>query len=128
MNKTARKILFCLLSALVLLHMATSTVQAHTYVQADADLPGLSIVNDNSDTDISHKPACSHSDHKRIKAARICQRYHERLLTLMANLSDGTVRNPFHFLPAVEHSGAAAYYNKFCLSSCYDYIFRLSPF
>jgi|GEM_PF-3963029 len=126
MNKTARKILFCLLSALVLLHMATNTVQAHTY--ADADHPGLSFVNDNSDTDISHKPACSHSDHKRIKAARICQRYHERLFTLMANLSDGTVRGSLHFSPAGKHAGTAAYYNKFCLSSCYDYIFRLSPF
>lgn len=61
------------------------------------------------------------------EAARINQRYHQQL---QAFLSADVTFPPDHHLPfrLSELRKSPAVYNSSCLSSCYDYIFRLCPF
>jgi len=65
-------------------------------------------------------------DYHKPKAARIYQRYHEQLLAYRNTVAE--ISSPSERLPAKERPLINAEFNSTCLSSCYDYIFRLCPF
>jgi hypothetical protein len=66
--------------------------------------------------------------HRQSKAARIYQRYHERLMAYCQALPASGDTGFTDLLPANEKNISNAVFNSTCLSSCYDYIFRLYPF
>ncbi|WP_157977069.1 hypothetical protein [Taibaiella helva] len=127
MKQSLRTISLYLFSLIALLYGSTQAVDAGWSAGSFLHAPA-SVYEDNSELNSLSRHVSTPGEHKRLKAACIYQRYYERLQALFTSPAPGHTDVTRTIAFTETHTQQNAVYSSRCLSTCYDYIFRLSLF